>query len=290
MNDGVHYDVPAAEYFAVPALSASLLVEMGVSPRQFEWRMRVPDRSFTRATEFGTLAHAVLLEPERLSRDIIEAPVNERTGKPYGTDSQAYQTVRDANPGKLILTRDDHDALAAVLDAVRADPLVRRALFQADRKSEVSVVATDPAVAVFDGRVKCRPDLWSPSLGALVDLKTARPMPLGMMPKYAWNLGYFHKAAWYRRVWRLATGDSPAWFWVFVDNEAPFDVSIHDPDPAYLEAAGAEIDLWLARISRCVETGRWPGRTGGELHTLPGPMWALEVIGRMQEQESALVG
>lgn len=285
--DGIHHDLPAPAYFAEPALSASLLVEMQASPLVFRWRMEHPDRSYTAATEFGTLAHAVILEPERLARDLIEAPVNPKTGEPYGTGSQAYQTVRDANPGKLVLTRDDHDALKAMIDSIRADELARRALFQADRRTEVSVFAGDPAVALFGGRVKCRPDLYSETLDALVDLKTIRPMPLGMFPKEAWTRGYFHKAAWYRRVMRLATGRTPGWFWVFADNAPPWDVSVHDADPAYLEAAEAEIDHWLRTIARCVDRGVWPGRTGGELHTLGGPGWALEVAGRLMEHERA---
>ncbi len=65
----VIHPVPAADYFALPALSISRLKELRRSPLHYRYLAEHPKESA--AMTLGTAAHCATLEPERFCRDYV---------------------------------------------------------------------------------------------------------------------------------------------------------------------------------------------------------------------------
>jgi len=63
-----------------------------LDPALYWFRMTSPERQDTAAMRFGRLLHMAVLEPQTYFASTIveQPPINQRTGKPYGRDTQAY--------------------------------------------------------------------------------------------------------------------------------------------------------------------------------------------------------
>src|SRR5437764_951763 len=158
------FGLPAAEYHAIRALSASgawLLAEECAA--KFLWRspwnpLYVPEER----TDFdiGVAAHLAVLEPERQAQGIVVIEAGDyRTAK--------AREARDAAraEGKVPLLPYQFDIVRAIAGSIRAHPIACRAFAGGD--AEVTLTWHDPETGV---PCKARPDYLPRHGGWIVDL------------------------------------------------------------------------------------------------------------------------
>ena len=130
--DGIHFGLTDEEYHADPALGASGIVDLVISPMRF-WakspmnELREPDTP-TDATKFGDLAHLAVFQPDKC--DFVVKP----DGMNFGSkDGKAW---KEENEGKTIITAKDDRQLQMILLALEKTHVLEQI-----RRSGVSEVA-----------------------------------------------------------------------------------------------------------------------------------------------------
>ncbi|MES2706375.1 MAG: hypothetical protein V4726_07205 [Verrucomicrobiota bacterium] len=193
-----------ADYRAFPAINNSLLK----CPTLAEMRMLLtaPQKQ-TDALALGTLADMAILTPEEPWTErfaVADIPINPKTGKAYGADSQkaveAFEAAVAASPGKFVASadaiREMTAELAGIVKAFNDSALCRKTLEGA--LTQVSGIMFHP---VWKCWVKWKPDVlplkpdekygWS-----IADLKTSARHVL-QFEKDCFEFGYFDQAGWY---------------------------------------------------------------------------------------------
>lgn len=197
--------VKAEEYHAFPALNAGLL-KCRTAAEMYA-HLTTPKKD-SDALTIGTLVHMVALEPETSWQEkfaVAEIPINERTGKPYGEDTQkgkaAWEVARLANPGKIIVTpetfREYMDACKELQLALMVNPDAMAEL--ADVETEVTGILWHPR---WNCWVKWRPDVMPRHCRYLADVKTTS-RHVAEFHKDAWQFGYYLQASLYAHCHEL---------------------------------------------------------------------------------------
>jgi PDDEXK-like domain of unknown function (DUF3799) len=247
-----------ADYHKDPAISASHLHSVAISPLHYWRRFRDPNRPVaepTAAMRLGSLVHCAVLEPDELINRYAIAP-DRRTKE--GKAEAAAMVASGIEP----VSANDLEQAMAMSAVVRSHPTA--ALLLADGKAEQSFWFDD-----FDTglRCKCRPD-WHNG-HTLIDLKTTTDAsPSGFARAIAvWR--YHVQAAHY-----LAGTFAQRFVFIAVEKSYPFGIGIYELDAEALER-GKELrrhDLQV--IADCEATGEWPGY-GDSVQPLSLPGWAL---------------
>lgn len=201
---------------------------------------------------FGSAAHKMILEGHDAFNEtyvVSDGPINERTGKPYGTDSKAYSDWLSIQPGEVITTTD-YDQIMTMKQSIDNHPEITRDVLRPGGIAEGVVRAELEGVPC-----QIRMDLFHPETG-IVDLKTCRDISF-----FAYDMrsfGYAFQMAFYRAVLRAATGIEYPVNIVAVD-KTPFCISgyWHIP-PAELDIAERINTAAIRRLKECREIGKWP--------------------------------
>lgn len=157
----ISYDMPAGEYHAHPARSKSYLWKFYANtPAYAEYG----EAESSPAMDLGTAVHIAVLEPEKFEASVIRGPDDRRGNKWKDAieEGAAY--------GKLVLTSGDYDKALRMGDSARRLPIVGQ-LATGPLLHEATAFWTDPAT---DIECRCRPDIYSPGLELMADLKTTR--------------------------------------------------------------------------------------------------------------------
>lgn len=266
------------EYRNRPALSGSALNALAQSPAHFQ--ARLADRSESPAMRLGTAAHALILEgvPEfhrrykvagqccAIKRDGADCE-NAATGispdgrQLCGVHGKGLDLQTDG-----ILSREDAEACAAMLSAVKEHPAARRLLFSAG-ESEVILVHRE-GEAAMKGMV----DRLPASGSCIVDLKTTADIA-------RWEPdGYALQVAHYIRLLNLQGGRQfDGAVFVVVETSAPYAVRVVMLDDAAISAASAKVEQLWELYASCIASGEWPkpilGEDGVEVASLK--LWTL---------------
>lgn len=116
----------------------------------------------------------------------------------------------------------------------------------------------------------------------LWDFKTTVDASPAHCQRAVLNYGYDVQAAFYREVWRAATGEDRAFRFIFQEKTAPYEVCLIELDSEALTMAEKKTrrarDIW----KKCLDSGHWPGYPQG-VHVVALPAWHHE---RWLERES----
>lgn len=251
---GLYGDIAEDVYHADPVPDGSLSVSGAKKllppscPAIFHHQRRHP-KPRTRAMDFGTVAHSLILSKGQ-DTEIIDAP-------DYRT--KAAQQLRDKAiaAGRVpMLTHEWHKALsveAAVRDDDDAGPLFDSG------DAEQSMFWTDPE---WDIWLRSRMDwLTYFDMPTIVDLKTASDASPGKFARSVHDYGYYMQDPWYRDGLAAILGCNPDdidFVFVVVQTTEPHLVMTYRLDDAAV-ALGRECN----RIARekyrdCTEAGVWP--------------------------------
>lgn len=262
---GVRYDMPEAEYHALPALGSGDVSRLHRSAAHYRAKADADDES-TDAQVIGTAIHLAVLEPARFAAEVVVSPAFNRRTNAGKADAEAWALV---HAGRVVLEQDDYDIAQRCGDAVRAHPAARALL--AEGAPEVTLQWIDEATGT---PCKARLDWLRPDMG-VVDLKSTRDAaPAGFARSIA-TFGYARQAAHYSRGVRAVLGvDMPFWTFIAVEKEPPFAVGVYVLDDESMAAAGAQVEAAYARHAECRASGRWPAYSD-LIQTISLPRWAL---------------
>jgi exodeoxyribonuclease VIII len=255
-------NMPAAEYHAHRAISKSGLDLIARSPAHFRYARQ---REETRAMLVGSATHAAILQPE-LYRATYHAirDAKDRRCKEWNAGVKAAPVSED-----FILTGPEVTGVETMADAVRSNPHMAKFL-DAPGRAELSVFGKDPVTGL---QVRIRIDWLTDKLVAM-DLKTTRDLRNDQFVRSVFDYRYHVQAAFYRDVFKWATGEDLRDF-VFgvIESDVPH-VSVPVRLPADLLKCGEiEYRRDLNRYADCLETDSWPGPQP-EPFVLQLPTWA----------------
>lgn len=287
-------EIPNEAYHSGPEyekyISSSELKQMLISPKWFKYAQDNPSDTRTISLENatkGSVYHDMLAsivntgDAEAFKNDwaVFIAPVNEKTGKPFGYDTNAflnaYNEFQALNPGKEICSQSDIDLAEKMIKELRFGNKHLSAdinfLIKHGKAEQSHFVEYQ---GVF---FKYRTDLKTTT--KIVDWKSCQQK----VPKvenwgqHVIKLGYDISAAFYQFMEHEATGLWKPFYWVAQEKEPPYDFNIIDAaNWAYevnlktqevIPHSGAiKMKKLLDTYIECVKRDEWPGYS---VFTLP---------------------
>ncbi len=284
VEDGIYPDVEDSAYRAWPRPSGSSLW-YGVKESEAHMRAALDGTKSTDsdAKKFGRDVHTRLLEPAKFKDGFVSIPDYSNdpencTGKGVRSTSCATsyvkckeQEFRESNTGKEIISIADMAAIEYMAKAVYRHPVCQ--LFHAAGGCEVAIAATLNGVKV-KGKVDKLIQSGMPA--TIVDIKKIGASASDRNIQRAMtDYGYPFKAGLYVDMVEKVIGERPDFFWVFIEDDYPFDVVVIQLDADSYRVAQAESRLVLSAYQRCMESGIWHGRSN-EISEGGYPAWYLK--------------
>ena len=247
-------EIPAEDYHADKSVVGhSALVEMMKSPKHFHHRVTTPMEP-TPAMEFGTAVHAAILEPEAFRSAYVVSPkFDRRTNK---GKADAFQWETD-NAGKSFIDQDAMDSLKAMQVSIAEHTgagdllhncVTEQSYFWLDEETGVQCRIRPDALVVDDqGEVV-----------AMVDLKTAVDASKRKFSRVISDRGYDLQAAFYVDGLERAIGRQVPFYYLVVENAAPFGVALYKAGQRTIEAGRIKYRAALQMLQWCRENNRWP--------------------------------
>jgi exodeoxyribonuclease VIII len=264
---GIHRLTDAA-YFGIDLPSSSSTKTLLTGTNAHLAHERETPREENDAFTLGAYLHALLLDPESIAANFIALGDIDRRTKEGKAEWESAQR-RAGLSGARIITRPLVEQAAAMAQAVRENPSAASLLNTlSDRETTIiGEIAGRPAKAKVDGIVRLA--------GACIvlDVKTtesARPTDFAAS---AAKFGYFHQAAFYRRLVEQNIGVLDDFVIIAVEKKAPYLTAVYRIPFHAIETADRRIDELVARWWEVAEGDR----TGYALtiQELEPPRWWL---------------
>lgn len=247
-------------YRSLDALTSSKIKEFVKSPLLYRMRRLGiwPRATTSAAMRIGTLVHAATLEPMRFAASIrTDAPINPKTGNPYGADTKAASAWAEEVElqGGFASTPDERAAIetmAASVHAVCAEHGIP--LFENGATDDAVAESTLRGTMDTIGLVQCRPDLWDMHRNTIYDLKTCSDVD-----NFKWSVRDFRydlQAAWYMLLAEEYMGLPQNWEWIVVETQAPYRARIYTAS-AMIDSARMELRQILSNLIESTETNNW---------------------------------
>lgn len=247
-NDAYHLD---------PAISSSD-VKAVYNKSLLHWKYSV--RKETAAFDLGSAVHAMVLEPDL---ELVRRGPADRRGDKWKDAKMAADL-----DGIILLPEGEYD----VAETIAANVLANMPAWM-DRAGyrEASFFARD---RLADLNTKCRPDIFIPDDGLVIDLKTCQSASPRMFSRDVHTYAYNLQAAFYLRVLQDAGFEADRFVFLAVEKEPPYAVGIHEIDADYLDTSHAIVTQMLLKIRDAKETNSyttgWP-----EINMIGRPGWLL---------------
>lgn len=280
-NFDYHNSAPYTDYLSSTQLKFYLR-----SPKYFRYKLDNPDEEKSDALAFGSLFHdlmAAIAEKKSLDAGLLywygtlavfQAPINEKTGQPYGaatkTYKEAYETFLADNADKTIASETDVElcrnmAHCLLNDCGATSEQVRKLLKWA-KAIEVSYF-----YETKDGiKLKVRPDMLTHA--KVIDWKTIGSDDLSedSITKQIIQYRYDVSLSLYQFVLHEITGKWYRPYLIYVSKSSPYDSVICDisewcyrydaENDMVTPGVGAmEFKRLLDLHSECVKNNEWPG-------------------------------
>jgi hypothetical protein len=240
----IHTDMPADTYHTMDGIGSTTAKLWLDSPRLFrDHQIGVHKRKDSESMSFGRAAHMRFTEPEKFALMAKQGPVNEKTGRPYGKDTLAFEAWQKINPGAIMVGQDDMQRLTYM--AARMPDKVRDILC-APGIAEVSYF-----VEINGIKAKCRPDWISHSV--IYDIKTIGN--IADAEKHISKYKYWFSHAWYRAVVKAESNESLPFRFIFAETAAPFRWRIVDIDADWIGYADAKVNSVMREIAYAERSG-----------------------------------
>ena len=255
--------VDFASYRADPAYSASDLKIITKQNARALWHSKfnelAPPKLPTPAMKFGTLFHAMCLEPEEFTSQF--GVVEDKRTKKGKEQALEYETK-----GITVITPQDAALGDNMMSSICANPVAWELLDKG--KSEQSFWWSHSATGLD---LKCRCDKINGD--TVVDLKTTGEG--GASPdsftKTITNFNYHLQAAHYLQ----GTG-ATRFVFVVIEKVFPYNIGVYELDNEFLDNGYELQEQALLKVSEATKTGKWLGYTDTEpngIQTLDKPYW-----------------
>lgn len=197
----------------------------------------------------GRAVHAWVLEGrDAFNRSFaVGGPINPRTGKPFGANTQAYADWA-ATQGKPVLTNEQCTLVGSIVEGVAAHEGACKLLN--------SGLAEGVLRAEYCGKQsQIRVDWYNPAAG-IVDLKTCDD--LTWFEADARRYGYAHQLAFYQAVLALATQATVPVHLIAVEKKEPYRCGVWSVSQQTLDYVRNENEAAIDRLKSCEASGVFP--------------------------------
>ena len=265
--------MPEHEYHAThDFVSSSGLKAMRKSPLHFidylEMNQSGYSKKDTDAMKFGRLCHAAVLEPKRMKENsVVQPDFGDFRSEANRDNRDAWLATRGAN--EIVLTQDELSGVTRVANAVLGHKEIASLLQHQDTVFEHSFFYRHPETGIG---VRARVDVFNPTLGLIIDLKTASNVDPGNFSRAIATYSYHLQAAAYIQAVSDCTGVRlNDYRFIAVESSSPNSVVLYKLDEAALDYGTAEHDMALKFLAACLQSGQWPGYQSfaGETISLP---------------------
>ena len=209
----------------------------------------MPRKAPSKPMVLGTIVHAMLLE-RKLVTDVAILYPNECYKKDgFSINPVPARAFEDANPGKLAVKEEVMDQAELICESAMKSIL--------GPVLSLDVEFEQRADAVVCGMpCRCKPDIHSPKLGLVYDLKVGQVKP-NDFHRSAKRFKYWLQAAFYVDI--LSTlHNRPFTFRFFaIEPTFPFRVQMYEYDESSMETAHKFSQDKLRELKACQETGDW---------------------------------
>lgn len=204
-------------------LSYHMLRKYQECPRHYQLIVNgeAPEESDTPAFRLGRAAHCLILEgPEKFhKRYSANAPINEKTGRPYGYDTQKFQNWLAENPGINYIDIDDMAEISKMAGACWQSPTIHKFLQCGEPEKIVRAEYTGvPCQIKIDYLLRENMD------AVIVDLKTCQD--LTWFEHDAKRFQYVNQFSFYQQVYFCSTGILADVYCVAVEKKFPYRAGI----------------------------------------------------------------
>jgi exodeoxyribonuclease VIII len=260
MNPGVYLDLPADQYHAVDAVSATRLKKLhSTTPGHFKAWLEKPQKA-SEAMLFGTIAHAYLLEKSLLSKQFASYPegIDGRM-----KDGKALKEKWE-DEGKTVVSRELFNKACDAAMAVNAH--------LPGGRTEISLFTVEQGSNLL---CKARIDLV-PSGPSIWDLKTTEDASANGFEATAFKCGYHIQAAFYLDLWNALCGsveNKTEFKFLALETEPPYAWQVFKCSDSFLERGRQDYQAALLKYAECQKTNKWPMYPQEEA-TLFLPAWA----------------
>lgn len=260
-NPAAAIDLDDASYHGLPRLSASGAKTLLKSPARYRWERDHPAEP-TAAMRFGTMFHALVLEPHVFVERYALAPDVDRRTKEGKAAAEQWSLD---NPGRIAVPVSDWDRVHAMAKAVETSGAGD--LMVGGEMEKAILWERDGA------KLKSKLDCITPT--HIIDLKTTSADDEDSIQRAAWSYGYHISAAAYQEAAEVLTGHKLPKVFIFVSSAAPYDVVIMEAGEDFIARGRALWDRAVRTYAACVEFDDWPGMGASfSTGTLTPPKWA----------------
>lgn len=233
-------------------LSSHALMKFLDCPADFYARkMQLVKESDSDAFRAGRAAHCRILEGATVykSRYVFGGPVNSKTGKYFGTQTDKYKEWRDDQ---------EQQGLECLTDS--EDALIEFMASGVNSHNDAStLLALGEAECVVRGTycgMKCQAKIDWLTASALVDLKTTADLRWFTSDFFKYR--YQNQLSFYQKLTEQFAGIRLPVKVIAVEKAAPYRCALYDIDQAVLDKGQRENEDGIQRMRECMETGVWP--------------------------------
>ncbi len=273
LPDGIHEGVPDAIYHQRLPVIANKSLLHALARSELDAREYI--RGHRKQSDAFALGHAIehrLESPHTFGERYITEPDFgdcRKTGKGLTKDTADERAEnrarrdawREANSHREVLTASDWQTVQTLGEHANADPHIR-AILDAPGVYQATLLWRDEETGL---RCKARPDKWIPSMGLMVDWKSARSAsPRGFTQAIA-TYGYDLQAAHYMAGARACGWPAERFQFVCLEKRAPiYPVAMYRLSSQFAELGEARRMELLHRLRHCLHERTWNGYTSAE--------------------------
>ena len=243
--------LPASQYHAdEEALSCSMLKPLLVSPAHFQAN-RLKRNKATKAMDFGSLVHGLVLEPHLLGADFAVYP-----GMADGRATD-YKEILAKNTSRLVVDEPTFAHGRLLAEKILNRKVLGRPFgdFVNEGIPEASIYAVEPTTGLL---LRTRQDLYHPECS--FDLKSTRHGTVNAFVRDAVDLHYDFQAFMYTFVRALYEGNGKMAPFAFIAAETDEPHSIHhiSAGASFMNNGAAKFQEVLSVYSACMKADYWP--------------------------------
>ena len=247
-------------------VSKSWLDHLRKSPAHLEAKLNSPQVS-TPAMEFGSAFHHFVLEQNTFNDNYIVSPVFNKRTKAGKADFEEFQ---QSNNKKIIIDQDELESIKGMNDSLLAHFEAKK-LIKAKGEIELSLFSTLNGV-----KVKARFDKIIDDK-IIVDLKSTKSASIEDFSKSIATYRYYVQAAFYTKIAKLEGFDIEHFYFIAVEKEPPFAVSVFELDEISMKIGNEEVEAQLELYKSCKELNSFPAY-GQDIKTISLPNWAMNIV------------
>lgn len=257
------------DYHAASAVSKSDLDLIAKSPAHYIESKNSPKEQ-TASMLLGSVAHKLVLEPDKFEEEFAIAPDVDRRTK--AGKEQWAEFAKGITDKITVIDNSTFEQSMEIAKAVGSHPIASKLLHGG--QAELSYFWVQNGI-----ECKCRPDYLRTDIKMVVDFKTAQDASPDEFAKAAYKYRYHVQTAWYLDGLRACGLDIENFIFVVCETKPPYNIMVYAADVYMINLGRAEAKENLETYGRCLNSDVWHGyEQTPKINSLSLPDWVLRRI------------